>query len=330
MASSVGMGGPEAVRWRVTQRTALATFVGLSALAMSCGGASRRAPPPQGGSRGARTGSGETVIGETGGDAAGAPDMGSGTQAWGVGYGSGHGSGTGSLGAHHASHRSVVRQAVGCAPGDPLCGPATGDTAKALPRTGTQPEAAPNWDELGEGLLEITAAHEMKKNEHYDVQADIGRGSGLERIERQVRAQTGDDVKEIHVTSKMEVRLAGPDFTIDPPFDTSHDMTQLVDGPEPAHWVWTVTPKRGGDPRLRFAVTLYVKYGHSELKKTLKPIYRTVHVEAPWTTEVADVWSANYKFILSAMLLPAFGWMLRRVIGRRSRASRKSEEPRQG
>jgi len=108
----------------------------------------------------------------------------------------------------------------------------------------------------------------------------------------------------------MKVRLSGDNFKI----SALNEEEQIVAKDTYTEWAWDVVPLKSKIQVLHFHVTIRLKIEGSEEKRDYPVIDKEVYVKVNpvYSTKVFAV--NNWKWILTALLIPLAGWIVRMVL----------------
>ena len=108
----------------------------------------------------------------------------------------------------------------------------------------------------------------------------------------------------------MKVRLSGDHFKI----SALNEEEQIVADDTYTEWAWDVVPLKSKIQVLHFHVTIRIKLEGTEEKRDYPVIDKEVYVKVNpvYSTKVFAV--NNWKWILTALIIPLVGWIVRMVL----------------
>lgn len=118
----------------------------------------------------------------------------------------------------------------------------------------------------------------------------------------------------VRVSDRMEAHLKGDAFAV----SAMTPVEQPIVAGESTEWRWQVTPQKSGRHALFLTLNAFVEVRGVEKPKTIRTFDHRVEVDVrPFAERAEDFLTENWQWLWTALLLPAGGWIIARLRGRR-------------
>jgi hypothetical protein len=115
------------------------------------------------------------------------------------------------------------------------------------------------------------------------------------------------EIEELKISELMKVRLSGDDFDIIP----QDEEEQIIEQTGFTEWAWDVTPRKSGKKIIHLHVILRIILPFGEEKKDYPVLDREIAVKVNLGYSVKSFIFANWKWIVTALILPLIGWLIK-------------------
>jgi hypothetical protein len=162
---------------------------------------------------------------------------------------------------------------------------------------------------LHDANIAFNTPEKINRDETADVVLVLSRKESIAVLKSAIGADVtgGREGAAIQTASRMEAKLTGLGFDINPPTG----VVQAVGSQDRVMWTWQVRPKATGPQTLTLTLTAKLDK-HGVADKTLQAFTRRIEVEVTPTQRVGDFVGKSWQWLWGAILVPlaagARGW----------------------
>lgn len=160
---------------------------------------------------------------------------------------------------------------------------------------------------FGQVLFNIPKLMKTGKKERIEVR--ISKDLNTD-ITKKLKGKGTPEIEISKVGEFMKVRLSGDHFKI----NELNEEEQIVAEDTYTEWAWDVVPLKSKIQVLHFHVTIRLKIEGTEEKRDYPVIDKEVYVKVSPVYSTKTFVVNNWKWILTALLLPLAGWIVRMVL----------------
>ena len=145
------------------------------------------------------------------------------------------------------------------------------------------------------------------------IQLLLSPAQSIPQLKKKITAIGEKEGTTIRVAALMEARLTGLHFDI----EANTAERQPVSNDAPTEWTWDVEPTKTGNQELHLTLTAILTVGGRDQPRTIRTFDKVLTVHVTWYDRVSGFVSDNWKWLWTAILVPAGVWAARRYQSRR-------------
>lgn len=152
--------------------------------------------------------------------------------------------------------------------------------------------------------IAFNTPQKMNIKESTKIQLFLGLSKSSEELSNQITGPGAQESASIRVSSEMEARLTGANFSI----TAVKPEKQVVSRNSTTDWQWEVQPKSEGRLNLHLTLTAIVDVNGTSVQKAIRTFDREIEVEVTLKQAISSFLKTNWQWLWAAILIPLTGW----------------------
>ena len=155
------------------------------------------------------------------------------------------------------------------------------------------------------------APNRVERGQEIDVTLTLSPGQTVEGLQKELQSPTANvDARVAKFAPRMSATLVVPEGAASVVGDNADP--RAIDPEEGMIWRWRVTPSREGELRMTARLTAPVEIDRQQTPYEVRTFDAAVTVVVTPTTKLKDFVEAHWKWLWTALVVPAFAWWRKR------------------
>jgi len=162
---------------------------------------------------------------------------------------------------------------------------------------------------LEEANIVFNTPKTLKLDEVSEIQLVLGVAVPVAFLKNYMSVPGETDSATVKISQDVSARLTGAGFAITEVTESRQPIT--LD--EITEWKWQIVPQREGMQRLHLSISAEIDVNGTSMRKVVRTFDKDINIDIGAGEVVAKFFSTNWQWLFAAILVPVFGWGMKKI-----------------